>query len=52
MKLYLVAPKRPDGFDLSAKAAGALRAEATLKGVKMPWPFTHRRRGPAVIPCL
>src|SRR5262249_42961735 len=41
MKLYLVAPKRPDSFDLSAKAAdGALRVEATLKGVKMPWPFT------------
>jgi hypothetical protein len=41
MKLYLVAPKRLDGFDLSAKAAdGALRVEAALKGVKMPWPFT------------
>ena len=41
MKLYLVAPREPQGFDLAAKAGdGRLNLSARLKGVKMPWPFT------------
>src|SRR5262249_721591 len=41
MKLYLVAPRQPDGLDLKAQDQdGALKIEARLQGVKMPWPFT------------
>jgi len=41
MKLYLVAPRNPEGLDAQAQAAGGvLRVEAGLKNLKMPWPIT------------
>lgn len=41
MKLYLVVPRKPEGFDLKAKAeGGALKIDALLKGVQTAWPFT------------
>jgi hypothetical protein len=41
MKLYLVAPRPPAGLDLKGQdQIGALKVEAQLQGIKMPWPFT------------
>lgn len=41
MKLYLVAPNAPKGLALKAVVKdGALAVSATLKGLKMVWPFT------------
>lgn len=41
MKVYLVAPHEPGGLDLAAASKnGALEVHASLKGLKMPWPFT------------
>lgn len=41
MKLYLVAPRAPEGFDAEAAAdqPGVLNVTASLRGVKMPWPI-------------
>nr|MBC8870587.1 hypothetical protein [Planctomycetota bacterium] len=48
MKVFLVAPRRPEGIDLSLATAGhSLRVMATLKNLKMPWPFTLRVTDPA-----
>ena len=41
MKLFLVAPHKPRGLELSASCEnGALEVKAALRGLKMPWPFT------------
>jgi hypothetical protein len=41
MKVFLVAPRRPDGINLSLNTADcSIRVQAALKGLKMPWPFT------------
>ena len=41
MKLYLVAPRVPEGLDVRAEViGGALGVQAGLKGLKMPWPIT------------
>lgn len=41
MKVYVVAPRAPEGLALTAKVKdGALALKANLNGLKMPWPFT------------
>jgi len=41
MKVFVVAPRRPTGLDLTAVATdGALSINARLQGLAMPWPFT------------
>ncbi len=41
MKLYLVAPRVPEGLDARAEVSGgALGVQVALKGLKMPWPIT------------
>jgi hypothetical protein len=41
MKVFVVAPRRPTGLDLTAVAKdGALSVDARLQGLAMPWPFT------------
>ena len=41
MKLYLVAPREPQGLTAEATSAGsAIQVQATLDGLKMPWPLT------------
>jgi hypothetical protein len=48
MKLYLVAPRAPEGLDASAKFEnGAISVTSALKGVKMPWPLTIIVKDPA-----
>ena len=46
MKLYLVAPRRPQGLDVSAAAdgpsPGAITVRVRLRDLKMPWPLTVR----------
>ncbi len=40
MKLFLIAPRDPQGFTIQAKQQGHfLQVEASLNQVKMPWPF-------------
>ena len=47
MKLYLVAPRRPQGIQATAEAVGStLKVSATLVGPKMPWPVTIRVTDP------
>ncbi len=41
MKIYVVAPRAPEGIDLAASLKdGAVEVKVGLKGLKMPWPFT------------
>jgi hypothetical protein len=41
MKLYLVAPRPPQGISTQANfTEGALEVSAQLENLKMPWPFT------------
>ena len=47
MKLYLVAPRVPEGLDArAAVSGGALGVQVGLKGLKMPWPITVTITGP------
>jgi len=47
MKLFLVAPRRPEGLDAAATVeANRLRVTAGLKNVKMPWPIEVVVTGP------
>lgn len=40
MKVYFVAPRRPEGIDVTATVHnGVLAIEATLKRLSMPWPI-------------
>jgi hypothetical protein len=47
MKLYLVAPRAPEGLEAAARVEnGALNITAALKGVRMPWPVTVTVKDP------
>jgi hypothetical protein len=47
MKLYLIAPKDPQGLNVSASAKnGELAIEASLKSGKLPWPLTLTVKNP------